>query len=463
MTGKLKRLGVERIFLYIAVFYGLLLIVIYPPFQGPDESSHYYRIHKLSQMKVIAGQSSDGITGDYVEKSLTETINKAGQGVGFKKKKKIDIAANLELIANPIDNDEPVFVYMPAAVYSPVPYVPQVVGISLGKFLFDSPILMMYMGRLFNLAVWIALVFIAIKIIPVFKNVMMLLALTPMSISQSATLSVDGVTNGLSFLLIAVILRLAYDEEKSLQLRDAIVLLVIGIGLALCKQIYLLLLVLYFVIPYKKAGSVKKYIAVFLMVITASILANVLWWSLVRDLMHVNPLHEHYADISIERQMKYILSDPLRYIGIVISTLIHKQMYHISFIGKLGWMDTRMPYFLIYSYLVALFLVSMFEGGKAKIAIPDKLIFLIIASALVGAVLTIHYLAWSVVGDYSIRGVQGRYFIAFSPIVFLLLYNRSFTHYFNARPELRNALLGVFIAYSAVTSLTAMALRYYIT
>ncbi len=47
MTGKLERLGVERIFLYIAVFYGLLLIVIYPPFQGPDETSHYKSIQKM--------------------------------------------------------------------------------------------------------------------------------------------------------------------------------------------------------------------------------------------------------------------------------------------------------------------------------------------------------------------------------------------------------------------------------
>ncbi len=461
IAGQLKNLRVERIFLIISILYGVLLVAVYPPFQGPDENSHYYRIHKLSQFKIIATQNSDGITGDYVEKSLPQTMHEAGQGVGFKKKKRIDIAQNLKLMANPIHNDEPVFVYMPAAVYSPVPYIPQIAGVTIGKIMFESPILLMYMGRLFNLAVWIVLVFFAIKIIPIFKNVMMLLALTPMSISQSATLSVDGVTNGLSFLLMAVILNIAYTEKNHLTVRDVIVLLSLGIGLALCKQIYILLLLLYFVIPRERAGSVKRYFVVFLVIITASILANALWWSQVRNLMHVNPLHEHYADISIQEQMRYILADPLRYIGIVVSTLIHKQMYHISFIGKLGWMDTRMPYFLIYSYLAVLFLVSITEGGGAKIGIRDKTLFFITASALMGAVLTVHYLAWSVVGDYTIRGVQGRYFISFSPLVFLLIYNRFFPRYFCAKEGLKKALLGVFCLFSALTTLTTMALRYY--
>lgn len=452
----------ERIFLYIALVYGLFIILVYPPFQGPDETSHFYRIYQLSNFKIISEKGERGLGGDYFKKSLIDTVQRSGQGVAFKKKLRVNIIENIELIKNPINDDRLVYQYLTASVYSPVPYIPQIIGVTISRLLFDSPIIMMYIGRIFNLIAWIIIVYFAIKILPLFKTVFILLALTPMSISQSATLSADVMTNGLSFLLIAFLLNIAYNDKKSIQKSDVLLLIIIGMSLALCKQIYLLLLFIYLIIPPEKAGSTRRYITIILLVGACGVMANTMWWYLVKDIMHANPFHENAQFISIDGQIRYILDDPLRYIGIVISTLVHKQLYHISFIGKLGWMDTRMPYFLIYSYLIVLLIASITEKSIIKIKNFDKSIFFLVSSAIICAVLTILYLSWSVVGDDSIRGVQGRYFIPFSPLVFILFYNNYFQNILKNKEGVKNALATLFLIFSAITTVGAIIQRYYI-
>ena len=88
--------------------------------------------------------------------------------------------------------------------YSPISYLASAFAITIGKILNFSPIILMYIGRLANLLVWLLFIYLAIRITPVHKWVLLILSLMPMTIFQGASLSADSFTMALSFLVIAI-------------------------------------------------------------------------------------------------------------------------------------------------------------------------------------------------------------------------------------------------------------------
>jgi uncharacterized membrane protein len=123
-------------------------------------------------------------------------------------------------------------------------------------------------------------------------------------------------------------------------------------------------------------------------------------------------------------QKKFILEDPVRYTGIMWHT-VHKSLnlYMVSFVGMFGWIDTTLPDFLVYVYLSVLLLVSIvFPVSGMQISIVRKCVLLAVFAAVFVLVETAMYLYCNPVGAGQIIAVQGRYFIAVGPLLFLLFY-----------------------------------------
>ncbi len=124
-------------------------------------------------------------------------------------------------------------------------------------------------------------------------------------------------------------------------------------------------------------------------------------------------------------QKNYILSDPFRFIGILTDTIKKfLGIYVIAFIGLFGWVDAPLPPALIYSFLILLIIVSLSDATPGiKINFLRKSILLVLF--LIGFLLveTAMYVCCNPVGSPLILAVQGRYFIALSPLLFIFLYN----------------------------------------
>ena len=93
------------------------------------------------------------------------------------------------------------------SVYSPVQYLPQVIGVGIGKILTDRPILISYLGRLANLAICITMLYYAIKKIPFAKKLLLILAFIPIAIEGFVTLSGDGFTIATAFFVYSIYFR----------------------------------------------------------------------------------------------------------------------------------------------------------------------------------------------------------------------------------------------------------------
>jgi uncharacterized membrane protein len=413
----------EKAFLLIGLWFGILFLLIIPPFQVSDEPHHFFRSYQVAEGKFVA-EKRDNATGGLIPKSLLDTAI-IWNDIPFHPEKKTDQQRLTKAFSISLQERERVFWnFANTAFYSPVPYLPQALGIAVGKAFHLSPVILMYLGRLVNLLSAVYLTFLALKITPIFKWVFFLLALTPMATYQRASLSADSFINSISILLIATILKYAYDKHKNkIGTRDILVLFILTALLSLSKQAYFLIPFLYFLIPQHKIGSPKKYLIISVLLVLTSAIAWISWGWIIKEIYV--PLRQE--GVSIDEQAHFILSNPLRYALILLSEFnTNGEEYLKQFIGVIGCLDTHLPSLLRISYVAMIGFVALINSQNDVIlSLKDKIKLFTVALSSVVLITTLVYLAWTPVGKEMIEGIQGRYFIPLANIMFLLAYNRK--------------------------------------
>ena len=123
-----------------------------------------------------------------------------------------DFRTAWQLPLNPLDT---AFADFPnVGYYAPFPYFFQA-AVFRALLVFECrPMLLFYAMRLATLAVWLALVMAALRLVPFHQRSMAWLALLPSSLFLHASLTGDAVTNGLCFWLLAALLSLIFTEKK---------------------------------------------------------------------------------------------------------------------------------------------------------------------------------------------------------------------------------------------------------
>lgn len=478
----------EKAFLWIGAIFGVILVLVTPPFQVPDEYQHFYRAYQLSEGQVLAdyhvgecsGYTRDRqdipCSGGYLPNSLLVTVREVSppnlRGSAEIKQNPQDILALLDLPLQP--SDRTFIRFQGAALYSPIPYIPQIIGLGMGRILGVSPLIMFYLGRFFNLLAWLGLGYLAIGRTPFLSWLFALLLLMPMSLFQAASLSADAVTNGLVFLLTATFLQYSF-AKTTINNRDLWFIGLLCLGLPLVKPAYIPLIFLFLLIPASKINGndpptdsqeypnhsqpfpfFSKYIVVGSSIFLTSVLTMFVWSSIAGG-----DYGKIYPEILPKQQLLFVWQHPIEYLGIWFHTLQEfGGKYFVQFIGQLGWLDTPLPLGVVVSYWLVLFVVAIASNDDSKIAIAwwQKFILGLVGLASSGLIFTLIYAAGSPVGANIIQGVQGRYFIAIAPTVFLLLYNRNIRFpikYFST------AIVFYLLFVQSIT-LTTLVYRYYL-
>ena len=417
---ELKTIKPETIFILLAVVYGLAFLVIMPPLQVHDENNHFYRAFGLTEGHLIPEK-----VGNEAGFLVPEDVWQLGQSFySVNKKLTVNDLTSRIGIKN---NNEYHFAdlsHVSVVTYSPIPYVVPASAIFLGNLFDLSPLLLTYLARLANLIVWILLVYLAIRIIPMHKWVLLMLALMPMTLSETASVSADSLTIGLSFLLIAYILKLVFDSQKFTK-RNFIILMVLGSLIALSKSIYILIFLLFLLIPVSNFKGYKlKYGILTLILVSLGLIVGI-WTRLTTSLY--TPFVPNW---SLSGQFHFILSHPLNYLNILIGTFLSSgNKYLISFVGTLGDQFINLPFKLVLAYLLMIVFVAVIDKNRFDVTLRQKLICLIIFIFNIGAVTTFEYLTWTPIGAATINGIQGRYFIPFASLFFLFFYKPSHTKF----------------------------------
>ncbi|NTW21632.1 MAG: DUF2142 domain-containing protein [Nostocales cyanobacterium W4_Combined_metabat2_030] len=221
---------------------------------------------------------------------------------------------------------------------------------------------------------------------------------------------------------------------------------------------YFSLLLLFLLIPRSKFSSNKKYWGTFATILILNVAVVALWYSLVK---HLNvPLNLKTGNVSTSEQLAYILNHPWQYLLITGKTfIVYGREYLEQFIGRLGWIDTRLPLPHLITYALLLVAVALGTNQpEIRLSWRQKslvLLILIINSLFIATML---YLSWMPVGSQIIEGIQGRYFIPLGPLLFLLLYNQKTQLNLKIPPQ----ILAAYSLFSCTLTAVVLLNRYYL-
>lgn len=113
-------------------------------------------------------------------------------------------------------------------------YIPQALGISVGRILHLNTVLTFYFAKLFNLISYCLLVLLAFKLTNKNHLLLYFVASLPMTLQQAGAIAYDSMTLGLSLCVTAIIFELF--EGNVISKKKTVLYVVLCLLLLLCKQ-----------------------------------------------------------------------------------------------------------------------------------------------------------------------------------------------------------------------------------
>ncbi len=452
---QLKEVRAERFFLVLALPFGLALLVVTPPFQAPDESVHFYRSYQVSELGLLATERG-GLIGGELPSSLSRLVPHF-LDLHFFPDRKQDIGVLRAQFAVALNPHEREFVdFRSSAFYSPIPYIPQAIGIAAGRFFGAGPLLLFYAGRLANLFVFLALVWASVRAMPAHAWVMALIALMPMTMFMAASVSPDSLTVAMALLFTAKIFLLVVEPEKESRFSPWWIM-ALALMIGLCKG-YLPLLLLVFLVSPRRFRRGSAYAAWAACVLAAGAGSLAIWaWATGELFVPTEP------GLSPNAQFLSIAHRPWKIAGPLIDTWLDRDFISFieqSFVGRLGYLDTHLPVALVHMYVAALFFTALLDAPRRTMAlnITGRVLCGLIALSTMLLVSAWLYITYTPPGNtVSIHGIQGRYFIPVAPASLAVFMNGWGRRMF---PKLKPWLC-VFIVATTLITLCVLMKRYY--
>lgn len=418
----------QNIFLIFCIIAGFFMIRLVPPFQISDESLHFFKIYGYTEGS-LSFKKLNNTPGQILPKSVVQ-IDKTVDYLKFDTRARISKGEIEKLKRLELNKDKKEFYAFNPASYTPVSYFLLLIVLWIMKLANAAPFFMISALRFVSMFVYLALVYSAIKITPIKKNLFMLLALFPTSLNHACAVSTDGMVIGLCFLFIAYVLRLALDDEiKTLTKKDFVLFGVLITLISICKYVYLPLILIYFLIPKGKFPCAKNRLVYFWTLLFVNVIYTAYFILSIMYLtkgMIVPDQPSYLADKG--QVVLFILKNPLEYLHAVAVTLFG-QFYHYlsSLIGSLGWLNFHITQFSLNGYTFLLAIVILFssskETDKYDISLKMKSIMLLCYSICIFALITSVFIVFQCYP--VIYGIQGRYLTPIVPLLCLFFYNRK--------------------------------------
>jgi uncharacterized membrane protein len=402
-----KTIKIEYTFLFLSLIIGLILAMVLPPNAVSDEPAHFFKAWDISEGNIIPKSANI---------MIPETLSKY---------------YNIKSSQNYYINDEgTTFLDMSRTTiisYSPLPYLANALVMRIGGFFNFSVLNIIYLCRIINLLIYIILVYFAIKIIPILKHTLLLIALMPTTLFIASSVSGDSLTIALSFLTIAMFSNLALIKNK-ITPTDIFIISILSLSLSLTKPTYALISFLFFIIPYKKFQSITNWVLTFIFSFLIPLSISIIW----------NAIFKHFSSIldsegfnSIIGQYVYnitfILSNPFNFLILLINTVIYKGneliQTFVGFIGSGGQNFFTAPLLFAYAFLVIVLFTSLYDVSDFKLNLKQRLIGLLIFSIIFLAISVVEFITFTPIGSNTIEGLVSRYFIPITPLLFLTFNN----------------------------------------
>ena len=408
-----KQWKIEKAFLTLGLIIGMAYVLVLPVGRAPDEESHFFRAYELSTGHLVSEVTEEGSIGS-TESSDIEIIRQ------FKENN----VKYSELLgySNFYPNEEKQsFITTSAYSYNLFSYLPQIIGIWIGRILHLPFIMTTYLAKLFNLLACLIILYYCIKHIPFLKEIAFMLAFLPITMQAMTSFSPDGLVIATATALISFVLYSTYSLKNLFSNKHYALMFIICLFLSMSKIAYAPLCLLLFAIPRERFGSIQKKLVSIISMGAIIFLILIIWLILAPSMQSV-------SDSSA--QISTIIGNPFKYIAIVIHSLSTNANLYLSgfFGGYLEWFNVVLSPLYIFATFTIFIILCRDAYQKYTVTKTLKTIAISVSLLLVLITFTTMFIQWTKVGETVIDGVQGRYFLPIMlliPIWFLPTTNRS--------------------------------------
>ncbi len=440
-------------FVVVGLLVGLLYMLVIPPYGTPDENAHFVTTYANSSRilgkKAVDSETNCALTHDsgYIYFSREEYLTQNAY-VRFTK----GLFGKMN-----IDHTEQLATRKPLSrgIGSYVSYAPQIAGVTLARMVHLSDEQMMFSGQLFALIGYLIVMFFAIKWLPKWKEMMILIGVLPVTIQQVASYSYDSILIAACFLVFARIMKIKYGRDKA-RVRDAVILLLCAAVIALVKFVYLPIYLLMFMIPIEKIPVIEKYRkwlpAMISLIVIASFL--IVLPKVVQSLNSVSIMEKYNGNDYYS--MKELLIHPLTTIAIILRSIIELgDVWFTGIFTLLGWLNIPTPGVITFAFFVLVYLSMQQERheivsrDRVICVIVSLLVFLLAAAALL--------MSWTPAGSPIMKGFQGRYLIPVLAVIMLVFSSKR------VYVSFRNKMIPVLLAVGVHLLMIRVVIAYVLT
>lgn len=418
-----KSLKLDKMACTVMIVIGLLISFLIPTWQTPDEPAHLLMIAQSVHNEKLSENIEKEIGSNDGELQFVKFGEKVNKSKFKKAMTKSPEYTRTEMMPKGIS-------------VSIVKHLPATVGIYLGLMIGLPSYWVLQLGEVFALLFYLYICYRALRYMPVKKEVMFLIMMSPVAIQQAGSLGYDAVLLPLCFLFISYVMYLDFSSEK-IELKNMAALLIMLGFITYLKVPYFFLAIMCLTLPLGKMkiqigrleineAFIVKWRKIIILAGTVVFVAGVY-------------VFRHNVWIQIIYGM---VAEPRRGLYLLKETIATWHQYIIiSTVGNFGWLDTPMRYSVVIAVYI-LFLVFAFINSdkekKKSFSIGGAVIvwgtflvmtLLVMLSMVNHTIMVILFGAENLNKTYHIRealyqipyigGLQGRYFIPFIPLMFL--------------------------------------------
>lgn len=404
----------NRIFWFFFITTVLLFALLVPPFQKPDEETHFYRAMALADRQLFCTSDTSRPQSFILPLSVYQFPSTMQQEhIIMRYDTKFPIG--LLKTAYPYrgnSNMTDAFRYCSLPFIS---YIPFAVS-ALISIPFNNLLITFYSMRLVAALMFIMCIFVGFRIIPKRYGLLFLfLAANPMVLHQATSISYDAILLSVEFLIFS--LWLACMEEKKISGRKLGILVSLIVLSSIVKPGYWFFAGILIPIIWK-VNSKKHILSVIAIMGVVSVVVATAVFGLGFSSFFGNTLDMSHPQIYI------FLRDPWYFVTVVWTTIrdTHQELLQ-GMIGLFGWLDYRIP---LYGSMLYAFFGGMVAYDCVRHTVKSLkgwVIALIGIICLSTIVLIFFYFFRSATpfGYKTVIGVQGRYFLPILPFFSLFL------------------------------------------
>ena len=444
-------------FLAVALAAGVPLAFFTPPFQVPDEPGHFLRSYALSEGRLLARNQELG-TGEVLPASLAElvalTLRRPGDPESRLDPAALGRAGELEL--RPAER---AFLTFPtAALYSPLPYAPQALGIALGRPFGLGPLALLQLARLANLVAAALLIASALRALPAYGWLLAAFALAPMALFLRSSVSADALTFAIAVLLGARIARLAFAPGIPIGRVDFALVVGAAAGLCLTKPPYAPLVLAVLAIL-GRGPQRRRRAALVAAALAAAVAAGLAAASIAAS---VEESVRAGAGVDPGAQIAASLARPLRFAGLVAADFAARALgYGVEVLGRLGWLDAPVPLPALAALALGLAAhLALDTAPGLRVEVWRRLLFGAVTATAAVAIAASQYAMWTPYGAPFVEGIQGRYFHPLAPFAVWAFHQPRTADALS--PRARLALAGALAAVAVAATFYALHARHYV-